>query len=168
MNYRVLCITDQSDLPETELFIGLKNTGVDIEVICNPNGKNYQRIKQSDVPVHDLILKNRFDRAGIRTIKEQVKKQNYNIIYCFNPRALTNALIASRGLNIKFLAYRGVIGNIGFLSPTSWASHLNPRVNRIVCVCNAVRDYFLSLRCLGMKISPARVETIYKGHGFST
>ena len=37
------------------------DAGVDIDVICNPTGKNYQRLKQSDVPVIDLILKNRFD-----------------------------------------------------------------------------------------------------------
>ncbi|MEZ4567313.1 MAG: hypothetical protein R2860_10250 [Desulfobacterales bacterium] len=30
MTYKVLCITDRSDLPETELFIGLKKRGVDI------------------------------------------------------------------------------------------------------------------------------------------
>jgi len=167
MNYRVLCITDQSDLPETELFIGLKNDGVDINVICNPHGKNYPRLKQSVVPVMDLVLKSRFDQAGIRTIKSQLKKNTYDIIYCFNPRALTNVLIASRGLDSKIIAYRGVIGNIGFLSPTSWASHLNPRVRRIVCVCNAVREYFLSLNFLGMKLSPDRVVRIYKGHELS-
>ncbi|MBC2714640.1 MAG: glycosyltransferase family 4 protein [Desulfobacteraceae bacterium] len=167
MNYKVLCITDCSDLPETELFIGLKNAGVDTNVICNPNGKNYQRIKQSDVPVHDLVLKSRFDLAGIRSINDQLKKTRYDILYCFNNRATSNALIASRGFDLKIITYRGVIGNVGFLSPASWTTHLSPRVKRVVCVSNAVRDYFLSIKCLGMRVSPERVVTIYKGHELS-
>jgi len=167
MNYKVLCITDQSDLPETELYIGLKNAGVNIEVICNPNGKNYQRLRQSDVPVKDLVLKSRFDLAGIRSINDQLTKTKYDILYCFNNGAISNALIASRGFDLKVITYRGVIGNVGLLSLSSWTTHLHPRVKRVVCVCNAVRDHFLSLRCLGMRVSPSRVMTIYKGHELS-
>jgi len=167
MNYRVLCITDRSDLPETELFIGLKKSGVDIEVICNPTGNYYQRLVDADVPAIELILKNRFDLSGIRRIRDRLNAKPYDILYCFNNPAASNTLIASRGLKLKIMTYRGVIGNIGLMSPASWTTHLNPRVNRIICVCHAVADYILSMRFFGMKISPERVVTIYKGHDLS-
>ena len=167
MTYRVLCITDKSDLPETELFIGLKNAGVDIEVICNPNGKNYQRLKQSSTPTVELVLKSRLDLAGIRRIKAQLKAKKYDILYCFNNPAVSNTLLASRGMKYKILTYRGIIGNIGFLSPASWTTHLNPRVNRIICVCDAVRDSLLSMEFLWFKLSQQRVVRIYKGHDLS-
>jgi glycosyltransferase involved in cell wall biosynthesis len=41
---------------------------------------------------------------------------------------------------------------------------LNPRVDRIVCVAEAVRQHFLSLRFLGLRVPPSKVVTIYKGH----
>jgi len=167
MNYRVLCITDRSDLPETELFIGLKNAGVDIEVCCNPTGKHYQRLKKSGVSIIDLILYSRCDLSGIRRLSAQLKTKKYDILYCFNNHAASNALIASKGMQCKIITYRGIVGNMSFLSPASWTTHLNPRVTRIACVCNAVRDFILSLRFLWFNVSPERVVTIYKGHDLS-
>lgn len=164
MNYRVLCITDRSDLPETELFIGLKNAGVDIEVICNPTGKHYQRLKKSGVSIIDIIFHSRFDLSGIRRLSAQLKTKKYDILYCFNNHAACNALIATRCMNLKIITYRGTVGNISFLSPASWTTHLHPRVSRIVCVSNAVRDYFLNLHLLWLKVPPHKVVTIYKGH----
>ncbi|RJP89142.1 MAG: glycosyltransferase family 1 protein [Desulfobacteraceae bacterium] len=167
MTYRVLCITDKSDLPETELFIGLKNTGVDIEVMCNPDGKHYGRLRQSGVPAIDLVLKNRLDFAGVRRIKAQLKIKSYDILYCFNNPAAATALMASRGEPCKIITYRGVAGNVGFLSPGSWMTHLHPRVKRIVCVSNSVKSYFLSLHFLWFRLNPQKPVTIYKGHDLS-
>jgi glycosyltransferase involved in cell wall biosynthesis len=164
MNYRVLCITDRSDLPETELFIGLKHAGVDIEVICNPTGKHYQRLVDSSVPAMDLILKSRFDLSGIRRIRQQLHAKSYDILYCFNNPAASNTLIASSNMKFKIITYRGTIGNLSFLSPASWTTHLHPRVNRIVCVSNAVRKYLINMKLSRLKLQPEAVVTIYKGH----
>ena len=40
----ILCLTDACDRPETELFIGLKHAGFDVDVMCNPQGRNYNRL----------------------------------------------------------------------------------------------------------------------------
>lgn len=164
MSYRLLCITDQSDLPETELFIGLKGAGVDITVMSNPAGKNYERLKKSQVPVRALALKSRLDPAGIKTISAQLKQNDFDIMYCFNNRAASNAILASRKRPIHIVTYRGTVGNVSFLSPASWTTHLHPRVGLIVCVSHAVRKYLVNLRLLGMRIPPSKVVTIYKGH----
>lgn len=164
MNYKILCITDQSDLPETELFIGIKDSGVDIEVICNSSGRYYQRLLRSGVKTIDLVLKSRFDLFGIRRIRRQLKTKTYNILYCFNNLAASNALLAARNIPVKFVTYRGTMGNIHFLSPASWTTHIHPRVNRIVCVSDAVRNHLINMKFLCFKIPPERVVTIYKGH----
>jgi len=164
MTYRVLCVTDKSDLPETELFIGLKAAGVDIEVMCNPDGKHYGRLKDAGVPVMDLILKNRLDFAGVRRIRAQLDIKRYDILYCFNNPAAATALMASRGMPCKVITYRGVAGNVGFLSPGSWMTHLHPRVSRIVCVSDSVKAYFLSLHFLDLRLNSRKPVTIYKGH----
>ncbi|MFP4452251.1 MAG: glycosyltransferase family 4 protein [Desulfobacterales bacterium] len=164
-SYRVLCLTDQSDLPETELFIRLKKAGVDIEVACNPKGRNFARINDSDVSVHELTAVSRFSPKSIQKIRKILNQQNYDILYCFNNKAASNLLLATRGeKKYKIITYRGTVGNISFLSPASWTTHLNPRVSRIVCVSEAVRRHLINMRFLGLKISPERAVTIYKGH----
>ena len=167
MSYRVLCLTDRSDLPETELFIGLKKAGVDITVACNPTGRFYDRLVAAEVPVFDLILKSRFSPKGISAIVRLLNQSAYDIIYCFNNKASSNAIFAIRGRRIKMVTYRGTVGNISFLSPSSWTTHLHPRVSRIVCVSNAVREHLLAMRLFGLQLSPERVVTIYKGHDLS-
>lgn len=164
MSYKVLCVTDRSDLPETELFIGLKNAGVDISVICNPTGRYYDRLKNSQVSVIDLILDKRISFSGIKKLTSIFKQQQYDIVYCFNNRAISNALLAGHTKNSTFITYRGVSGNVSFLSPTSWMAHLSPRVKHVVCVSNSVRSYFLSLGFLGWRLNPEKPLTIYKGH----
>lgn len=164
MTYRVLCVTDKSDLPETELFTGLKKDGVDIEVMCNPAGKHYGRLKDAGVPAMELVLRNRLDRTGVRRIREQLLKRRYDILFCFNNPAAATTLMASRNMPCKVITYRGVAGNVGFLSPGSWLTHLHPRVSRIVCVSDAVKAYFLSLHFLMLRVNPRKPVTIYKGH----
>ncbi|MCD6585202.1 MAG: glycosyltransferase family 4 protein [Desulfobacteraceae bacterium] len=167
MNYKVLCITDRSDLPETELFIGLKNAGVDISVICNPTGNHYDRLARSGITAYDLILNTRFSLSGIQYLKQHLQKHPYNILYCFNNKAASNVMIATRGMNFKIATYRGTVGNISFASPASLTTHLHPRVNRIVCVSNAVRDHIIQMNFFGKKIPPDQVVAIYKGHDIS-
>jgi glycosyltransferase involved in cell wall biosynthesis len=164
MNIHVLCITSHSDRPEAETFIGLEKAGVDIEVVCPSSAPHSDRLKQAGVPVTDLTLKGRIDFAAIRLIREKLKKKRYDILHAFNNRAVSNGILASYGIPLKIIAYRGVVGNVSFFDPGSWMTYLNPRVDRIVCVANAVRDHFLSMRFLWLRIPRQKVITIYKGH----
>ncbi len=164
-NPRLLCLTDRSDLPETELFCGLKHEGVDIEVACNPTGKHIHRLHEAGIKTFDLQLKSRLSPKGIKLIKKILSTKNYDILYCFNNHATANTLLAtSKKDNYKIITYRGIVGNLSFYSPASWLTHLNPRVDRIVCVAEAVRKYILSLRFFNKSLHPGRVVTIYKGH----
>jgi glycosyltransferase involved in cell wall biosynthesis len=60
---------------------------------------------------------------------------------------------------VKVVTYRGQTGNIHRWDPSAYLTHLNPRVDLILCVAHAVRD---SLRAQHPR--PARVRTVYKGH----
>ena len=164
MKYRVLCITDRSDLPETELFIRLKKIGVDIEVACNPTGRYHERLEKSGITFYKLILKSRFSPTGIRSIKKILNRKTYDIIYCFNNKATSNLILSIRGRKVKVVTYRGTVGNISFFSPASWTTHLNPHVDRIMCVSRAVRDHLNDMRWMGMEFKSGRAVAIYKGH----
>lgn len=160
----ILCLTDACDRPETELFIGLRNAGFDVDVMCNPKGRNYQRLVDEGMVAQPMALKTRFDKDGIAAIREQLGKKRYEVIHAYNPRALACGIKASKGMDVKIVAYRGVIGNISFLNPESWITFLHPRVNKIVCVADAIKEYLASLRLLWLRIPDSKLQRIYKGH----
>lgn len=164
---RVLVVTDKSDLAETHLIIGLHQAGVDIQVACNPAGRHYTLLKNEGIVSADLSLSGRFDRQGSSTIRRLVECHGIEVVHCFNPRALACSLRATRGFRVKVIAYRGVIGNVSYLNPESWITFLHPRLDRIVCVSDAVKRYFLGIRLLGKKIAEHKVVRIYKGHKLS-
>jgi len=62
-------------------------------------------------------------------------------------------------LPVKVVTYRGQTGNINRYDPTCYLTHLNPRVDCIVCVADAVRESLLEQGVPGRKL-----VTIYKGH----
>lgn len=164
MPIKVLCITEKSDRPESETFVGLHREGVDIEVITHPDGINNPVIRDAGVPLSHLHIKKRVDPQSIRIIRDKLLKNGYDILHVFNNKALSNSLLASVGIPVKIVAYRGIVGNVSFFDPASWMTYLNPRVDRVVCVAEAIRQYFLKMNFLGLKLKQEKFVTIHKGH----
>jgi len=162
---KTLCITEDPDRPTTATFVGLKRAGVDVTVVCPPNAaRSRAMLADAGVPVLELKVRGRFDRAGTRRLRDELVRGNYDVLHVFSNRPLESGIVAARGLPVRLVAYRGIVGNVSFFSPMSWLRFLNPRIDRIVCVCNAVRDYFLSMRPAFLRMPAGRPVTIYKGH----
>jgi glycosyltransferase involved in cell wall biosynthesis len=160
---KALCITEDPDRPTTATFVGLKNAGVDIAVIC-PAGERRDWLEDNGVRVLEVPLRKQFDGEAVRRLRAELEQRHYDILHLFSNKALQNGLAASRGLPVKIVAYRGIVGNVSFFSPVSWLRFLNPRIDRIVCVADAVRDFFLAMRPKFLRMPPERLVTIYKGH----
>ncbi|PXX89316.1 glycosyltransferase family 1 protein [Marinobacter vulgaris] len=167
MQPKVLIITDRSDLAETQLIIGLAALPLPVTVMANDTGPNYRLLLDAGVRAIPLRLAGRFDRSGTRAIRRELESGGYTVIYGFNPRAIACGLRASRGLKVKVMGYRGVIGNVGLLKPESWITFLHPRLDRVVCVSRAVQRYFESLGWGPFKLREGKAVTIYKGHDLS-
>lgn len=161
---RVLCVTEISDRPETELFVELKRMGVEIDVMCSPRSPYYRYLIESGVPVTGLEVKSRVDRSAIGSIRRQLKAGSHDILHGFNNKIISCSLWAAAGLGIKIVAYRGIVGNVSFFDPGSWMTYLHPRIDRVICVAEAVRQYFLDMRWAGLRLKPEKFVTIYKGH----
>ncbi len=164
MTIRVLAVTEGADRPTTESFIGLHKQGVAITVVIPPSSPNHQRLTDAGVPVIDIPLKKNFDKAGQRALRSELEQHDYDILHTFNSRAVTNGLAACKGMPIKVICYRGIVGNVSFLDPMSWMRYLNPRIDRIVCVCHAIRRYFLEMQPAFLRMPESRPVTIHKGH----
>ncbi len=164
MPLKILAITDCCDLPESELFIGLQRAGTEIDVMCNPAGRNYARLQEAGIPLYDSCFKGRFDPDGMRRIRRLLQARRYDLVHTFDNRALQNALIASTGIRVPFVAYRGIVANVSVFDPASWLTYLNPKVKKITCVANAIRDYFHQMPFGSLVLPPDKPVTIYKGH----
>ncbi len=159
-----LLVTSFSDRPEAETIIGLHELGFRIRVMSSPRAAHYERMRRAGVPVVPLEFRGKLDLAAVRAIRRELESGGYDILHLFNNKATVNGLIAARGVPVRIVVYRGIVGNESFANPFSWMRSLNPRVDRIVCVAEAVREYFLTLKLLGLRVPPEKVVTIYKGH----
>lgn len=160
---KVLCITEDLDRPTAALFAGLREAGVDLRVSCPPSSVNLPILIEAGVPVLNLNFSARVDRPGIERLREELAG-GYDILHVFSNKALQNGLIAAKGMPVRIVAYRGIVGNVSFLSPVSWMRFLNPRIDRIVCVAEAIRAYFLNMRPRFLRMPSDRPVTIHKGH----
>jgi glycosyltransferase involved in cell wall biosynthesis len=164
MAIRSLCITEGGDRPTVETFIGMRRAGIEITVTCPPDHPNRQLLVDAGVPTIPLQLKHNFDKADIATLRRELIRGKYHIIHTFNSKAVTNGLRACMGLPVKVICYRGIVGNLSFLDPMSWMRYLNPRIDRIICVCEAIRQWFLHMQPAFLRMPKERPVTIHKGH----
>ena len=167
MPVRVLVITEHSDLPETWQFIGLHKAGIELQVICAETAPHKQLLLDAGIKLIWLKLNSRFDPAGRVAIKAVLDDCDFDIVHVFNNKALQNTLPLVRRSRLKLIAYRGIEGNLSVFDPVSWMTYLNPRVDKIVCVANAIRDYFIKLNFLWWQFPQDKAVTIYKGHDLS-
>ncbi len=161
---RVLCINGESDPAETGSFIEMHRMGIDITVITWPDTVNHDALIAAGVPVIPYVLKWKLSPPCIRFIRTELLRRKYDVLHMLDKRATMNGLMASRGMDIKRVAYRGIIGNIAYWSPQSWLYLLNPKLDRIICVCEAIRESLLDLGMPGLRLRRDVPVTIHKGH----
>ena len=152
-------ITLHNVRPEAEMVIGLQQRGLTVEVMTPADCPYAERMASFGIKIHDYLPAGKFSRQATKHIRQVLATGGHHAQYLFNNPAIAAGLRASRGLPVKNVTYRGQVGNISRYNPLSYMTHLHPRVHRIVCVANAVRD---SLRA--QLADPTKAVTIYKGH----
>ena len=160
----VLCVNGESDPAETGSFIEMHKAGVDITVLTWPDTFNNDALQGAGVPTIPYVLTGKISPKCIRFIRAELKRKPYDVLHMLDKRATMNGLFASIGLNVKLVAYRGYVGNVSYFDPLSWLYLLNPRLDRIICVSEAVRQYLLSLGIPSIRLRRDVPVTIYKGH----
>lgn len=157
---RVLVINPFNDRSEVSLYLGLAQAGIDMEVACDPNAGERQTLRDGGITVTEMTpIRHRLDLPAAWRLRKKLRQTRYDIIYTTLNRPLAISLIASIGMDIKHVAYRGTIGHIHRWDPASWLTYLNPSTDRIICLSEAVRKHLLSLN-----LPAERLTTIYKGH----
>jgi len=161
---RVLAANGESDPAETGSFIEMHKRGVDITVLTWPDTLNHASLVAAGVPTIPYVLKGKLSPPCIRLMRAELKRRPYDVLHMLDKRATMNGLWASIGLDVKLVAYRGIVGNLSYFDPLSLLYLLNPRLDRIICVCEAIRQYLLGLGMPGIRLRRDVPVTIHKGH----
>jgi glycosyltransferase involved in cell wall biosynthesis len=157
-------VTEAADRPTVATFIGMHETGIDITVVCPADHPNNKTLTDAGVKTVDIRLPTNFNKEGIAALRAELLRGRYHIMHTFNNKAVSNGLRACKGLPVKIVCYRGIVGAVGFLDPMSWMRYLNPRIDRIVCVADAIRRHFLEMKPAFLRMPAERPVTIHKGH----
>ena len=104
-------------------------------------------------------IRRRLDRNAVRRVRETVLRDGIDILHATHNNAIVTAIRAARGLPVKVVIYRGAFGNPWWRDAGAFLTYRHPRIDRVICVADAVRD---SLNRLG--IPKSKTVTIYKGH----
>jgi L-malate glycosyltransferase len=146
MKPKILVISSYDDSwnavrPEAEIFIGLHKAGFEVDIMTQGYAPYVERFRNEGLRVIEFHPRKKFDPEAVRFIRGALKKGRYDILHLFNNKAIVNGNLAAIGLPVRVLTYRGYTGNIHWYDPISYLTHLNPRVDRIVCLADSVRDH---------------------------
>lgn len=157
---KILLLATAPDIPEAHLAVGLHQRGLDLLWMGGGLDTRYgEPIINSPIATVPLSLASRCDPRALRSIRSAVKRHDVRLIHAFSSKAISNAVIATTGTGIPIIAYRGTMAHVSRWDPSNWLTYLNPRVKKIICVCEAVRKSLIN-----DGISPEKAVTIYKGH----
>ncbi len=160
----VLCVNGESDPADTGSLVEMHRAGIDITVITWPGTINYDTLRDAGVPTIPYVLTGKISPTCIRFIRAELNKKPYDVLHMLDKRATMNGLFASIGMKLKLVAYQGIGGNVTYFDPLAWLYLLNPRLDRIICVCEAIRQGLLGLGMPGIRLRRDVPVTIYKGH----
>lgn len=155
---KILLINSHPDRSEAFMIGQLAARGYDADVILHPKAVRRSVIESAGLPVYPLEIGRRLQPSLIRLIRERVRA-GARLVHCFNKRSLSNAVFALRGTRVPIVTYRGVIGNLSRWNPETRLTFFNSRVKKVICVCDAVKDYMESIG-----IEPGKLIRIHKGH----
>lgn len=162
---KVLVISSYDEIwnavrPEGELFIGMHHRGVDVTIMTEGHAPYADRFREEGLKVIDFHPRHKFKKEESAFIREKLLAGNYDILHLFNNKAIINGIRAAKGLPVKVVTYRGYTGNVHWYDPSSYLTHLNPRVDAITCVSEAVKESFHGQ----LFFDESKAVVVHKGH----
>jgi glycosyltransferase involved in cell wall biosynthesis len=156
---RVLVIGTTVDKPEAHIFCGLLNRGVHIHFLGTPLPEHEALLKRNGASITHHKFSHRLDLKGISRIRSIIRDDSIDLVYALSNRGLSCTVLGLLLSDIPVATYRGTVGHLSWLDPSSWLTFLNPKVKKILCVSEAVAHYLRSI-----KVQEDKIVTVYKGH----
>ncbi|MBE0514922.1 glycosyltransferase family 4 protein [Sulfurimonas sp.] len=163
MNLLVLTATNgsyNSVRPEAEIYISLLKFGYNITIMTDEGSKYAKKFREHGIKVIDAHYNKKISPKTIKNIREAIIRHNIDIVYATNSKSISNAVFACIGTGVKLVTYRGTTGGLYRHDPSSYLNALNPIVDGVICVSEAVTKHVKKQIFNKSK----KVKTIYKGH----
>jgi glycosyltransferase involved in cell wall biosynthesis len=162
---KVLIITDlcrgySVTLPERSLFRGLVSKGVDLQVMSLWETPETIEVQAAGVKMHYLRMTKKIDCRIIRELRVIIEREKFDILFLTFGKAITNSLLATRGIDIRIVAYIGSL-NVHWHDPSAYLSFLNRRIEKMICLSDGVKDHLLKQSGKWLR---ERAVRIYKGY----
>ncbi len=158
MGRSILVVGTELDRVEAHILAGVHEAGFDLKVRVVPTSPFLDVLQRAKIEFEPLVCRSRFDLRAMREIRRELTSGRFGVMHCLSNRSISNGAVAALGLPVKRVAYRGTVGHVSRWDPLSWLTYLNPGLDRIVCVSEAVRTY------LSEMVTPEKLVTIHKGH----
>ena len=146
--------------PELEIYVSIAKAGHNITIMTEQDTPYSKRFIEHGIDIVDSVHDKKINFKVISSAKKIIKEKNIDIVYATASRSISNAIFASLGTNVKLVTYRGTTGGLYRHDPSSYLNALNPRVDGVICVSQAVNNH-VSKQVFS---SSKKVVTIYKGH----
>lgn len=147
---------------ESEMLIGLVERGVEITIMTYSRNEFTDFLESKGINFIFHHPRKKISFKSISIIHRVVSEGGFDIVHLFNGKAVTNAVLAVRQLNTKVIAYYGSM-KIYWHDPTAYLSYLNPQVDRIICISDAVKQQVQNQLPRWRK---NRAIRIYKGYTY--
>ena len=145
--------------PEAEQFIEMHRMGIHIDIMTQEGTAYAQLFEEAGMTIVGPFPETKKDKITTKKIHDVLVKDNYDILHVLHRKAIACGLRAVKGLRTKLVVYRGASG-MYWHDPSAYENALNPRVDKVICVCNDIRD---NLRHQ-LFFKKEKAITVYKGH----
>ena len=127
-------------LAERMLIKGLHLNGVDLTVITHNQTQESKELEALGIKFEYFPILKKISPEIIRKLRKLMLAENYDILHLTYGKAITNGILASRGIKIKIVVFFGSM-SVYWHDPSAYLSFLNPRIDKIICISNNVRDH---------------------------
>jgi glycosyltransferase involved in cell wall biosynthesis len=149
-------------IADRELIIGLSKRGFNMFTVAYQKRPELDLMEDSGV----TVIYAKSGSTGVINIDELrllIGDKSIDIVHVTYSKALKNVLKAIKGLNVKLVTFYGSFG-LHWHDPSAWFSYLHPRIDKIICVSDAVEKH------VKKQLPPRRKERtirIYRGYNIS-
>ena len=164
---KLLVVSDYRDSlnavrPEGRWFVELvRDYDYEVTLMTHRAGSAYlDTLEAAGVRIIDWHPRKKFDRGESRRLRKELEDGGYDLLHLFNNKAVATGVRATADWRGKVVTYRGYTGNVHWYDPSAYLQHLNPRVDLITCVSQAVKDDLDRQ----LFFNPAKTVVVPKGH----
>lgn len=164
---KIVVFTKDLDFYSEQLLLGLSQHGYEILCVVDPQQlENFPKWKSNLRVIAQVPLRGRFDKKAANQYAEIITTHRPDICLCYTSRALSIALKAKRQsrLTVPIVGTRGAVGGISCWYLQDWFSYLNPSLDAVICMSDAIRHRLGQQARRLWPSHPGRFVTIYQGY----